>query len=576
MSPSSPTDVSQDSGGGLTVAEYLVRSIERLGATHVFAVPGGPLLHLYEALCDSDKQTVVLAKHEEGAAFMAEGYAQTSGQVGVVCTTSGPGALHALTAAASATSDSVPLLVVTAQTETSLFGRGSLQDSSGGNWAVDSVDAFKSATKLSTALAHPRQFPRLLRRALATACSGRPGAVHLSLPADLLPQPTGADLAEPLPDPRSLTPAVEPAAVRELASALRQAEHGVVLAGQGAKLSGAAGELLGLAEHLSWPVATTMKGKSALPEDHPAAVGVFGFSGSPRAHEAVLDPRVDTLLVVGSGLGEMSTGNWTPELVAGRTVCRIDIDALQAAAGFDADATVIGDARPVLRELLRELGAAPASLTHDPARRRPAAPTPDGTPLPASAVVAAMSDLLPSGTTVFADNGNCLGWLGEFFVSRSPGGVHVSLNVASMGYSAGAAVGGGLAGGGREPVVALTGDAAFAMGGMEIHTAAEMEVPVIWVVLNNSGNAMVQNVQEGISARSVHAMYRTPMNVAAIGQGLGADGKAVHTLPEFTAALTDALRRPGPSVLDVRVDPDEVPWALSGRIRALQGAASVT
>ncbi|GAA2591308.1 thiamine pyrophosphate-dependent enzyme [Streptomyces axinellae] len=260
----------------------------------------------------------------------------------------------------------------------------------------------------------------------------------------------------------------------------------------------------------------------------------------------------------------MSTGNWTPELVAGRTLCRIDIDPLQAASGFDADATVIGHARPVLRELPRKLDAAPSALSHTPVRRRSAARTPaEGMPLPASAVVAAMSEPLPGGTKVFADNGNCLGWLGEHFVSRAPGDIQVSLNVASMGCSAGAAVGGALAAGGREPVVALTGDAAFAMGGMEIHSAAELEVPVIWVVLNNSGNAMVQNVQEGISARSVQAMYRTPLNAAAVGHGPGADGRAVHTLPEFTAALTEALRRPRPSVLDVHVDPGEVPWGRS-------------
>ncbi|GAA2591301.1 hypothetical protein [Streptomyces axinellae] len=138
--------------------------------------------------------------------------------------------------------------------------------------------------------------------------------MHLALPTDLLARPTGADLAEPLPDTRALTPAVEPAAVRELARTLRQARRGVILAGQGAELGGAAAELAGLAEHLSWPVATTMKGKSALPEDHLAAVGVFGFSGSPRAHEAVLDPRVvvDTLLVVAAAWGRCPPGTGPP------------------------------------------------------------------------------------------------------------------------------------------------------------------------------------------------------------------------------------------------------------------------
>jgi acetolactate synthase-1/2/3 large subunit len=511
----------------------------------------------------------VLAKHEEAATFMALGYAQVTGKLGVMCATTGPGALHALTGVASATADSVPVLALTAQVDSSVFGRGGLQDSSGRGWSVDTVDAFQSATKLSALAVHPEQVPRLLALAVRTAYAGRPGGVHLSLPADVL---TGRLKTDALPDLRRPgVAAPDPSAVAELAEAVRAAGHGVVLAGQGAKLSGAGPQLVRLAEMLSWPVATTLKGKSVFPEDHPLSAGVFGFGGTARAHETVLAAETDTLLVVGSALGELATQGWEARLVHGRRLLRIDIDPLRAGAGFEADVFVPGDARAVLDMLLAQFRHTPASKTAPVAPSSPPASSNDHGQLRASAVLDAMSRLLPVDTIVFADNGNCLSWLGQHFVSRPPGAIHVSLNVASMGSSAGSAIGGQIAAADR-PVVALTGDAAFAMTGMEIHTAAELKLPVIWIVLNNAGNGMVLNVQQGLFGRSVGAMYRKPLDIAVIAEALGAESHVAHTLAQFEQALLKALDSPGPSAIDVRVDPDEVPWALAGRISTLRAA----
>lgn len=576
--PSGPHDEVQQP---LTVAELLVCGLRALGVCHVFGVPGGPLLPLYEAVDRLPGIRMVLARHEEGAGFMAEGTAQATGCPGVVCTTAGPGALHALTAAASATSDGVPMLVISAQTESSLAGRGSLQDSSGGNWSVDTVSAFRSATKLSALLHHPDQTPRLLAHAMRTARAGRPGAVHLSVPTDFLPRAvsTGAGSCiralERLRSPSAAEPAQS--AVRQMTDLLGAAGNGVILAGQGAKLARATTPLIRLAESLGWPVATTIKGKSVFPEDHPLSAGVFGFAGSPRAHELVLNPEVDTLLVLGSALGELSTGNWQTGLTEGRRVCRVDIDPLRMDAGFPADVEVVGDAAATLHAVLEELGAAAPLAGRRPeepsGRPEPGEPAAGEGDLPASAVVASMSRSLPADTLLFVDNGNCLSWMGRWYVSRPPGAVHVSLNVGSMGYSAGAAIGGALACDGR-PVVALTGDAAYAMSGMETHTAAEERLSVIWVVLNNGGNAMVRNVQDGVFGHSHGAMFRTPMDAATIGRGLGAHGVVARTLPEFEDALTAALTATDrPTVIDVRVDPSEVPWALKGRIAALRGGA---
>ncbi|WP_129311550.1 thiamine pyrophosphate-binding protein [Streptomyces sp. L2] len=553
-----------------SVATFLVRALAQAGVTHVFGVPGGPLMPLYEALEDCPGIEPVLAKHEEGAAFMALGYAQVTGRLGVVCGTVGPGALHALTGVASATADGVPVLALTAQVNSSCFGRGGLQDSSGGNWSVDTVDAFRSATKLSALAVRPAQVPRLLALAMRSAYAGRPGGVHVSLPADVLTGRLEASTPNGIRRPAVVAP--DPSAVSQLTGAVQAARRGVVLAGQGAKLSGTGPALVRFAEALSWQVATTLKGKSVFPEDHPLSAGVFGFGGTARAHDAMLATDVDTVFVVGSALGEFATDGWDPRLVQGRRLLRIDIDPLRAGAGFEADLHVTGDATAVMDALLAELHAPPASAVPSPLPA-PVAPPHEHSPLRASAVMTLMNQLLPKDAIIFADNGNCLSWLGQNFVSRPPGAIHVSLNVASMGSSAGSAIGGQIAARNR-PVVALTGDAAFAMSGMEIHTAAELGLPVVWVVLNNAGNAMVHNIQQGLFGRSVGSMYRSPLDVAAIARALGAESTVATSLAEFQEALLNALASPTPSAIDVRVDPDEVPWALSGRITTLRTAFS--
>lgn len=568
-------------GKVLSVSSWLVDALCAQGVEYVFGVPGGPLLSFYEELENSPGLRLVLARHEEAAAFMADGYAQASGRLAVVCATTGPGAMHALTGVASATSDAMPLLLITAQTVASASGRSGLQDSSGGNWSVDTVEMFRTATKLSTRLAHPGQLPWLFRHLMRTIWSGRPGAAHLSVSSDMMNSPV-PDASLPLPY-RAASTAPDPAAVELLAQKLRRSRRPVILAGQGAKVSGAAGSLQQLAQSAGIPVATTLKGKGVFPEDHPWALGVFGLGGGPAAFDYLLSPEVDLLLVIGSGLGEAAANAFDSRLVTGRQVVQIDVDPLRLGAGCDLDQPIAGDADTVLRALLAELADAPTTprvrdgvLTAAQDRllaRVPASALQkkDHAVLSASAVVSRMSERLPENTVLYTDNGNCLSWVGQHYRSRPGGQIHFSFNVASMGCSTGSAIGGKLAHPDRT-VVAVTGDAAFAMSGMELHTAAELGLPVIWVVLNNGGNAMVLNIQDSIYGHGSRSMFDRPIDTAAIARGLGAQARTAADLESFTEALSEALESDGPFLIEVHVDPAEVPWALSTRITSLRSA----
>ncbi|MBI2363107.1 MAG: thiamine pyrophosphate-binding protein, partial [Elusimicrobia bacterium] len=259
-----------------TVVRLLLRYLEAEGVRHVFGIPGGPIISLYEALAGHPSIRPVLAKHEGGAAFMADAYARVSGGIGVCCTTAGPGATNALTGLAVAHADHSPVLLLTAQVPTHQFGRGAFQESSPER--SDIVAMFRPVTKWSTMLQHPDAAGGVVRQALRLMTSGCPGPVHINLPCNFATQPVPDDL---VPSRRFRPPSrpFDRGAVTDAARLLLAARRPVILAGHGVNLSRAAGPLRELAERFAVPVAATFKAKGVLPEDHPLSLGVFSDSG---------------------------------------------------------------------------------------------------------------------------------------------------------------------------------------------------------------------------------------------------------------------------------------------------------
>jgi acetolactate synthase I/II/III large subunit len=269
----------------VSAIELLLRYLEGEGVTHIFGIPGGPLMPLYEALFDRRRIRPILTRHEEGAAFMADGYARVSGRLGLCCTTTGPGATNALTGLACAYRDSVPILILTAQIATSAFGKGAAQESS--PLGIDIVDLYKTTTKASVMLVSPEKMADMARHLLRTAFSGRPGPIHLSLPADMVKSPVPIDIRLPV-EYRPQSEHFDRKSVKEAAKRLIRARRPVILAGYGVHLSRAYAELRSLAEKLRIPVATTPKAKGVFPEDHVLSLGVFGLAGSPQADAILL------------------------------------------------------------------------------------------------------------------------------------------------------------------------------------------------------------------------------------------------------------------------------------------------
>jgi acetolactate synthase-1/2/3 large subunit len=563
-----------------TAGELLVDYLAGEGVEYLFGIPGGPLMPLYEALFARGQIRHVLAKHEAGAAFMADGYARISGRLGVCCATTGPGATNALTGIANAYRDAIPVLLLTAQVPFGAWGKGAAQESS--MHGIDVVSLYQLVTKASVMLLTAPKMAETMRFVLRTALSGCRGPVHLNLPADLMRQQVHGDLRPPS-QYRTTSAPYDPQAVREACRLLTQSRRPAILAGYGVYLARAWPQLQALAELGRIPVATTPKAKGIFPEDHPLSLGVLGFAGSPRADAYCLN-EVDVLLTVGSALGELSTHGWTAQLMPRRALIQLDVDAQEMGKNYPVGVSLVGDARTILTAMVArlrtDLSPDGASAWHERERAvqylKATTPwcvcsegfTDDAVPLHPQRVIAELQQALPENALLFVDIGNVMAWAIHFLQVTQPGSFHINLGLASMGYAIAGAIGAKLAAPAR-PVVALVGDAAFAMQGMEIHTAVERETPVVWVVMNNGRHGMVchgERLQfQGAFSTGV---FTHPLSVAGLARAMGADAIEVQRPGEVSAALRRALHTNRPTVIDVAIDPEAMP-PLALRIETL-------
>ncbi|MBI3553342.1 MAG: thiamine pyrophosphate-binding protein [Elusimicrobia bacterium] len=553
----------------------LLRYLEQEGVEYIFGIPGGPIIALYEALYDRGVIKPILTKHEAGAAFMADGYARVSGRIGVCCTTTGPGATNALTGVAVAYADHIPILVLTAQVPTHHFGKGAFQESS--PESVDTVALYRPVTKWSTMIQHPDSTAFTMRKALRLMTGGRPGPVHINLPCNFATQPV---LDELLPSAKFRFDGhvFDRAAVKEAAARMLGARRPVMLAGHGVNLGRAWGPLKELAERFRIPVATTFKAKGAFPEDHPLSLGVFCQSGEPSIREYVAGTQSDALLVIGTSLGEVSSCGWDARLSRKKSFLQIDIDQDEIGKNFPVDVALVGDASTVLSELRfqmeRETHKAPDVY---PRRPEPALPAPveiddeesSQGPLKPRAVLRELRESLPRDAALFVDNGTIRTWAGRYFPVHREGCFFVNMGMASMGYAVAGSIGGKLAAPER-PVVALVGDAAFAMNGMEVHTAVEHDVPVVWVVINNGGHGMIYHGERMLyNGKFVSSIFRSRLEIVKIAEAMGAASFLVERPGELGPVLRQALALKGPCVVEVAVDLHAVP-PMGARVQAIQ------
>ena len=575
-------------------ADLLVDALAALGVEYVFGVPGGAIEPLYNALARSARRggpQAVVARNEQGAAYMADGYARETGRLGVCIATSGPGATNLITGVACAYDNNVPLLVITGQPPIKNFGKGALQESS--CTGINTMAMFRPCTRYNSLVSHAEQLPTKLFNALMQAQRSPSGPSHLSIPVDILrqPMPEGTELPDFAGLLRRAPALVDLPAVRQLARLLFSARRPVWLMGDGC--GEAASEIMQLVQRSEGSFITTPDGKGFVNPRHPRFRGVFGFGGHASAAELLQD-EPDLVIALGTGFGEFNSGGWSSALLNSRLVHVDDSDENLMRSPM-ARLHVRGHIKSVCEQLLTLL--APASggpeatllpFLHPQVARQayeamvdsPEALRGESAPVKPQRLLAALGERCPPQTRFVADAGNSAAWAVHYLApqdqrgGRVPGGpylpagterrtrhsswLRVTMDFAPMGWAIGSAVGIAMANR-RCPVVCLTGDGSYLMNGQEITVAAELGLPVLYVVLNDGALGMVKHGQRLAGAEPIG--FQLPrVDFAAMAQAMGIPGLVVQGTQELDAIDFRALlSRAGPTLLDVRIDGEEVP-----------------
>ncbi|WP_151635403.1 thiamine pyrophosphate-binding protein [Noviherbaspirillum aerium] len=578
-------------------ADLIVAYLEQLGVEYVFGVPGGAIEPLYNALARSSRRggpRPVLARHEAGAAFMADGYARETGKLGVCCGTSGPGATNMITGVACAYDNAIPMLVLTGQPALPNFGRRALQESS--CTGIDIVAMFSHCTRYNTLVTHADQLEHKLVAALMHATRTPGGPAHLSIPLDILKAPL----------PRSgvahdIKGMLKPAAMLDVQAAdmlvaqLQEAKNPLLLIG------GSCGEaiasLLDIAMHREAGFIVTPDAKGLIDPRHPLFRGVFGFAGHASAEMALRDKSVDLIVAFGASMNEWTSGGWSDAVLNHRLV-HVDECEEHLVRTPMARLHVRGRIAAVAARLVERMQVPPAMPIPGPVLERPASdvrPQHRGVP-PLSIHEGVNSDdpvkpqqlmqelgrLFPSHTRYLADSGNSFAWAIHYLSPEAPGSsdapggapsagkggwLRVTMDFAPMGWAIGGAIGTAL-GNPDAPVVCITGDGSMLMNGQELSAAVAEELNVVFVVLNDAALGMVKHGQRLAGAeRIAHQLPHT--DFAALAHALGAQAHTIHCLQDLAGLDIDAIReRRGPTLLDVRIDAEEVP-PMSLRMRVL-------
>ena len=547
-----------------SAADILVKYLEQEGVEYLFGVPGGHLLPLYDAIYKAGSIKPILAKHEAGAAFMAYGYAATSGKIGVCCGTVGPGATNLVTGVAAAYMDSVPLLALTAQVGTTAIGKGCLQEAAGVGRTINQVALFDKITKMSVMEVRGASLPGTVRRALRVALSGRPGPVHIDLPADVQgDQIEDEILSVSTYRPVAKTPP-EAGQVSAAADYLLAAEKPAFLVGFGAASTAEDGSLLELAERLQIPVATTLRGKGVFPEDHPLSLGCVGLYGT-KAANTYLRSELDVLLTLGTSFHEFTTHCWNPAFIPSKALIQVDIDPTEIGKNYPVTLGIVGDSGAALGLLAAEVGDRRRSTSpeletfkQETGYFQEAAMESDAKPIKPQRLMRLLREALPRQTIVFSDIGNTITWSERYFQAYPEGRAFALSGLAAMDSATAARVGGKL-GRPQSPVVCLCGDGDFFMTGMEVATAASHAIPVIWVILKNNHLAMIKDVQAvSYQGRYVASSF-SETDYPSLARALGGEGYRVEEPGQTKETVAMALDAEGPVVIEVPIDAAETP-----------------
>jgi acetolactate synthase I/II/III large subunit len=548
----------------ISVPEAVVDVLIEAGIDTVFGMPGGLMMHLYDALHDHPSEIrAVLVRQESIGTIMADVYGRLTGRPGVA---TGQGAWM-LGSASTGTLEGFlsgsPMLILTEMTDGSPYSHHAPYQSGTGEWGSwDARTSFSGITKRTMVVTDGPQAVHAAQIAIKHAMSGQPGPVAILFHSRALASRVGPDAAPRLYATGAYLPTKQgagPEAISEAARLIAGART-VAIAGNGVWLSHAFGQLQAFAEATGIPVATTAKGKSALPETHPLALGVMGPFGTAVANDVIADAEV--ILAIGTKLGASDTANENPDLIdpTHQRIVQIDVEPLHASWTYPAH-QVVGDAGLVLDQLRVALEGEPAAMGPELVKQKreqlgffdDPALTSESTPILPQRAIAELQKAVTAETIVTCDAGENRIFMTHFFQSRSAGSFIQPAGVGGMGYAVPAALGAKVV---RpdSPVVAVCGDGGFGMSFAALMTSIEERIPMVVVVFNNSSLGWVKHEQRD----RVIAADLTPFDHAAIARAMGCNGVRVEDPAELGGVLDSAIADASKTtVVDVITSPGE-------------------
>ena len=531
-----------------TGAQLIVHLLERQGITTVAGIPGGTVLPLYDALSQSTQIRHVLARHEQGAGFIAQGMARTQGKPAVCMACSGPGATNLVTAIADARLDSIPLICITGQVPSSMIGTDAFQE-------VDTYGISIPITKHNYLVRDISELPQVISDAFRIAQSGRPGPVWIDIPKDVQTAEIEIDVL-PEPGERAPAPQFSAESVQAAAAMINAARRPVLYLGGGA--INASDAVRQLAEKASLPTTMTLMALGMLPKAHPLSLGMLGMHGA-RSTNYILQ-EADLLIVLGARFDDRAIGK-TEQFCPNAKIIHVDIDRAELGKIKQPHVAIQGDVAEVLAQLIPQTDASDRAdwrqLVADLQKEFPGAIPTEGDPLSHYGLINAVAACVDDSAIITTDVGQHQMWTAQAYPLNRPRQWLTSGGLGTMGFGLPAAVGAALANPDRK-VICFSGDGSLMMNIQEMATAAENQLDVKIILMNNQALGLVHQQQSLFYTQGVFAAtYPGTINFMQIAAGFGLHTCDLNAEADPHAALQAAISRPGPALIHVRIDPEQ-------------------
>lgn len=528
-----------------TVLDYLKSN----GVKYIFGIPAGSVNGFFDELYDMPEITPIITKHEGAASYMAASYAKQANEMSVCIACSGPGATNLVTGAANAMREHLPVLFLTGAVPVNTVGLNASQE-------LDVETVFRPVTKYSVTVKDAKDLLNEVIKATEIAISGVPGPVHIAIPIDI--QHTNVQqlvIPEP-PKRKPIVPNLE--TIKITAKELLKRKNGYIFVGQGIRNS--VEQLIELAELLNWPIITTPQAKGYIQESHPLFAGVFGFAGHGTASTLIEEGNGQAILIVGSSLGETATNNYNLNLTKDRFSIQMDFDQSVFNRKYKIDIPVLGDINLSLLfliEELRTLGISNKGTTLQVKETKEMVD--DLVEYNTKNVLLSLQKYVPATTRYSIDIGEFMSYVIHHMNVLESDTYNINVHFGAMGSGIGAAIGSKLADPER-PAICITGDGCFFMHGMEILTAKEYNLPILFVVMNNARLGMVYH-GHSLQFRRTHPSFeQQAINISAMAAAMDIPSYRVDELVNLNQDIINNLMNAnGPAILEVALTDNNIP-----------------